>query len=216
MNLILYYAPLTCALVPFIALTEAGAEFDVRVVDYRRGDHITPEYLALNPKHKVPLLLINGEPLTENVAILVWISRHYPQSHLLPAGTLEECKAISFLAWCASGIHPTLTPNALPHLYCDLPGSEDSVRSCAQRLLKANYSIAEYLISGRNWFFNAFSLADAYFFWCFRRGLQFKIDLSDFPNCHSHFKRMSNRPSVQKLLAYETEALENLERMHTK
>lgn len=66
MKLTLYYAPFTCALVPYVTLTEAGADFDVCNVNTRAGGNRTPEFLALNPKHKVPVLVIDGEPLTEN------------------------------------------------------------------------------------------------------------------------------------------------------
>src|SRR4051812_10145773 len=98
MPLKLYYAPLTCALVPFVTLTEAGAEFQVENVNSRSGQLRTPEFLALNPKHKVPVLVIDGEPLTENIAIQLWIARRYPAARLLPADPLAEIKAISLMA----------------------------------------------------------------------------------------------------------------------
>ena len=127
MKLALYYAPRACSLVPFLTLTEAGAPFDIINVNMGKAQHLAPEYLRLNPKHKVPVLLIDGEPLTENVAIQIWIARNFPKARLLPESPMQEVKAISFLAWCASGIHPALTPNAQPQQFCDLPGSADSV-----------------------------------------------------------------------------------------
>jgi glutathione S-transferase len=69
MQLILYYAPNACSLVPYVTLTEAGASFEVRPLNFRRSEHMAPEYLQLNPEHKVPLLVIDGERLTENIAI---------------------------------------------------------------------------------------------------------------------------------------------------
>src|SRR5271166_714715 len=69
MQLILYYAPNACSLVPYVTLTEAGALFEVHPLNFRKSQHMTPEYLQLNPKHKVPVLVIDGAPLTENVAI---------------------------------------------------------------------------------------------------------------------------------------------------
>ena len=71
MKLTLYYAPMTCALVPYVTLTEASANFDVRNINTRNGQNRSPEFLAVNPKHKVPVLVIDGEPLTENVAIQI-------------------------------------------------------------------------------------------------------------------------------------------------
>jgi len=203
MKLTLYYAPLTCALVPYVTLTEAGADFDVQNVNSRSGQLRTPEFLALNPKHKVPVLVIDGEPLTENVAIQIWIARQFPKADLLPAKPRAEIKAISLMAWFASTIHPHLTPNARPENYCDLPGSEESVKRVANKMLFEDFKIADGLLAGREWFFDHFTAPDAYFFWCFRRALSFRLDLSQFRNCTAHFERTKLRPSVQKVLAHE-------------
>ena len=98
MKLELYYAPKTCALVPYVTLTEAGADFTVHNMNSRSGALKTPEYLKLNPKHKVPVLVIDGEPLTENVAIQIFIHRAFPQAKLLPQDPKREIKAISLMA----------------------------------------------------------------------------------------------------------------------
>lgn len=203
MKLTLYYAPMTCALVPYVTLTEAGAAFDVENVNTRNGGNRSPEFLRLNPKHKVPVLVIDGDPLTENLAIQLWIARQFPQAKLLPADPREEIKAISLMSWFGSGIHPHLTPNARPENYCDLPGSEESVKRVGNRMLFEDLAIADGLLAGREWFFSHFTACDAYFFWCFRRALSFKLDLAAFGHCAAHFERIQLRPSVQKVIAHE-------------
>ena len=45
MNLLLFYAPISCAAVPFITLAEAEADFDIQRVDLSKNDDFTPEYL---------------------------------------------------------------------------------------------------------------------------------------------------------------------------
>ena len=212
MKLTLYYAPHTCATVPYITLTEAGADFDVQNLNTRTGGNRTPEFLRLNPKHKVPVLIIDGEPLTENVAIQIWINRQFPGAKLLPADSKEEIKAISLMAFCASGIHPHLTPNARPQNYCDLPDSEESVKRVANQLLFEDFKVIEDTLAGREWFFPHFTACDAYFFWCFKRALSFKLDLARFGNCMGHYERMQRRPSVQKLLGHEKQVQEEFAR----
>ena len=110
---------------PYVTLTAAGAPFEVHPLNFRKSQHMTPDYLRLNPKHKVPVLVIDGAPLTENVAIQIWISRHFPAAKLLPADPMQELHAISLLAWCASGIHPFLSRINSPPRVCDLPGAEE-------------------------------------------------------------------------------------------
>jgi glutathione S-transferase len=203
MKLQLFYAPQTCATVPYITLTEAGAEFETIDLNSRSGQLKTPEFLRLNPKHKVPVLVIDGEPLTENVAIQIWIARRFPQANLLTADPKTEIKAISLMSWCASGIHPHLTPNARPANYCDLPGSEESVKRVANVMLFEDLKLADEMLAGREWFFDHFTSADAYFFWCFRRAISFGLDVSAFKNCKAHLERMNRRASVQKLIEHE-------------
>lgn len=207
MKLSLYYAPRTCALVPYVALTEAGADFEVVDLNTRANQHKTPEFLRLNPKHKVPVLVIDGYPLTENVAIQLWIARQFPRAKLLPEDPLEAIKAVSLMAWFASTIHPHLTPNVRPQNYCDLPGSEESVKRVANRLLFEDFAIAEEKLAGRDWFFGHFTTPDVYFHWCFRRALAFELDLSAFKACLAHFARVEQRTSVQQALAHERQVL---------
>ncbi len=209
MQLTLFYAPHTCALVPYVTLTEAGAQFDVHAVNTRTNQHKTPEFLQLNPKHKVPVLVIDGYPLTENVAIQVWIDRQFPGANLLPKDPLEHAKAVSLMAWFASTLHPHLTPNIRPENYCDTPGSEEGVKRVARRLFAEDLAIAEERLAGREWFFDRFTVPDVYFFWCLRRAKSFGIDLAPYPGCLAHFDRVASRPSVQKVLAFEKQVVES-------
>jgi glutathione S-transferase len=203
MEIILYYAPNACSLVPYVSLTEANAEFEVRTINLRKAQQNATDYLRLNPKHKVPVLLIDGRPLTENVAIQMWIARHFPQSKLLPADPWQELRAVSILAWCASGIHPYLSRINSTAKVCDLPNAGESVRTLAKKLLYESYGIADDMLTGREYFVDHFTAADAHFFWCLRRGLELGVDLSQFKNCTAHFERMKSRPSIQKLDAFE-------------
>lgn len=90
MEIALYYAPITCALAPYVTLTEAGAKFEVRPLNFKKNQHNSADYLKINPKHKVPLLIVDGKILSESVAIQTWIARTYPQARLLPSDAWQE------------------------------------------------------------------------------------------------------------------------------
>jgi len=203
MEISLYYAPTTCALAPYITLTEAGAEFEVRPLNFRKGQQTSLDYLKINPKHKVPVLIVDGRILSESVAIQTWIARTFPQAKLLPTDSWLELQAISLMSWCSAGIHPFLSRLNSPSRVCDVPGTEASVRKIAAANLVELLKIADDLLAGRQFFFDHFTAPDAHFFWCQRRARQFELDLSKFKHCAAHFERMTQRPSVQKLLAFE-------------
>ena len=209
MQIVLYYAPYTCALAPYITLTEAGAEFETRPINLRIKQQMTPEYLKLNPKHKVPLLVVDGATLTENVAIHSWVDANFPEAGLLPADPWDRLQAISLHSWCSGGIHPYLARINNPPNVCDVPGATDSVVAHATEALNENFAIADNLLAGKEYFFGDFTAPDAHFYWCCRRAGQLKVDISGFANVAAHFARMENRPSVQKLLAFEKQVLDD-------
>ena len=153
------------------------------------------------------MFVIDGEPLTENVAIQIWIARNFPQANLLPADPWQQVKAISMLSWCASGIHPYLSRINTPSKVCDVPGAEERVHQLAAEFVYETFDIADGLLEGREYFFDHFTAPDSHFFWAFRRATQFELDLGRFTNCQAHFERMQGRASVKKLLAYEKDVL---------
>lgn len=208
MHIVLYYAPITCALAPYVTLTEAGAEFEVRTLNLRKDQQHSLEYLKLNPKHKVPVLIVDGQVLTESAAIQTWIARSFPPARLLPTDPWQELKALSLMSWCSSGIHPFLARINSPAKVCDSANAADGVRRLAHAQLVENFQIADALLAGREFFFDHFTAPDAHFFWCMRRAKQFETDLAPFKHCAAHFDRMSARPSVQKLLAFEKSVLD--------
>jgi glutathione S-transferase len=116
---------------------------------------------------------------------------------------MQELKAISLLSWCSSGIHPYLARINAPARVCDVAGAEPAVVRAAQNMLFEKFTVADNRLAGREFFFDHFTAPDAHFFWCYRRGTQFNLDLAQFKHCTAHFERMKQRPSVQKLLAFE-------------
>ena len=208
MEIALYYAPHTCALAPYVTLTEAGAKFAVRPLNFRKRQNFSPEYLKINPKHKVPALVVDGKILTENVAIHQWVHQTFPDAKILPSDPWDELQAISLHSWCASGIHPYLSRINNPAKVCESGVAYDSVVKIATDFLVEAFQIGDDLLAGRDYFFHHFTAPDAHFFWCCRRATQLGVSISDFPNVAAHFKRMQERASVKKLLAYEKEVNE--------
>ena len=103
--LTLYFAPGASSMAPHIALHEIGVPFESRPVSLARKETRTPAYLALNPEGKVPTLLIDGRPLTEVAAIVVYLSKRFPEAGLLPEGDIEaEAQAISWMSFLAATI----------------------------------------------------------------------------------------------------------------
>ena len=75
----LYYAPGTCALATHIALEEAGAPYEAVLVDFGTRSQRSPEYLAVNPKGRVPALVTESGTITETSALLCFVAQRFPE-----------------------------------------------------------------------------------------------------------------------------------------
>src|SRR5262249_23153544 len=82
--LTLYYAPNTCALASHLALEEAQAAYRAVRISFASEDQRKPEYLAINPKGRVPALITERGLLTDPPAILIYICQRYPAAGLAP------------------------------------------------------------------------------------------------------------------------------------
>src|SRR6185436_15008410 len=80
----LYYAPGTCALATHIALEEAGAAYEAVRVDFGAQAQRSPQYLAVNPKGRVPALVTDSGTLTETPALLLFVAQSFPAADLAP------------------------------------------------------------------------------------------------------------------------------------
>jgi glutathione S-transferase len=113
MKLDLYFAPGACSFVPHVSLeaikAAAGQDFEPKLVKLHKGEQKAPEYLAINPNGQVPVLVVDGKPLSQIVAIIDFLDRAFPKAGVLPAGDWERTKGLSQLAWMNNTVHPTFT-----------------------------------------------------------------------------------------------------------
>lgn len=211
-ELTLYFAPDTCARVTMIALEEVGQPFEVEVIAFMKGQHRSEAYLGLNPSGKVPTLVIDGQPLTENVAILSWLADRFPEARLLPqADGLDRFLQLADLAYCASGLHPIVTRLRIPHFFCDLPEARQRVFDMAEAAMKLHFALIDKRLGESTWWYgDHWSVMDAYINWVWFRVTGTDFDASAYPNFARHDADMKKRPAVMRALARNAEIAASL------
>lgn len=184
-TLALYFAPGSSSMAPHICLHEVGATFDSRPMSFRRNDLRAPDFLALNPEGKVPVLLVDGRPLTEVAAILFYLARTHPEAKLLPTGAEAEAQAISWMSFIAATLHPSRRGGA-EHAF-------------------ATYAVAEQRLGARAYALGAYSIVDIHLFRLFwRLANSLKPDRARFPALYAHHDRVIARPAVARTIAAES------------
>lgn len=137
MTLKLYFSPGACSFVPHALLEMANASFEAQIVKLASGEQRSPEYLAINPRAQVPVLMLDGYPLTQLVAIVNYINDTWPEADFLPKDPLAKAKVLSTLAWMNNSAHPTFTHVFRPYYFAD--PEKESVVAEIKRFSTAKY-----------------------------------------------------------------------------
>ena len=214
MKLALYFAPGTCSRVPLIALEEIGRPFETQLVTFMKGENRSPDYLALNPAGKVPTLVADGQPLTQNVAILSFLARSFPGAGLLPftGDAIGDARLASQLSFFSADLHPIVTRVRLPQFFCDVAGGPERVREIAYAAMSLQLGPLDSRLATQPWLLGAeWSILDAYLYWVWFRITGAGFPEEKFPNVAAHAKRMEERPAVRRALAREAQAEADLE-----
>ncbi|MEP1206092.1 MAG: glutathione S-transferase family protein [Rhizobiaceae bacterium] len=210
---LLFCAPGTCARVPTIALEEIGVPFETELIRLASKQQKSPEFLARNPKGKVPTLLIDEEPLTENVAILTWLHRNYPETGLLPKADdeLSKIRQIADIAFFSATIHPLVARIAMPMNVVDGEQAFDLVRPKGTETMVPFMSMIDKRLAENPWWYGSqWSIVDGYLFWAWWRITGVGFDSGPFPNIRKHAEKISRRPSVERAMQRESEYVEQL------
>lgn len=212
MTFTLYAAPGACSRVPLMSLEEAGADFDVKLVRFMKGEHKKPDYLAMHPGGKVPLLVTPDGALSQNVAIARYLASQF--DGLLPkAGTaMEDARITADLAFCADILHPIVTRMRMPMFMVDGDAAQASVRQKAFEAMAPMAKVVDDRLADRDWWYgDDWSTLDAYIYWVWFRITGVSFPGNEYPNWADHANRMEARPSIQRALAKDAELQAALE-----
>jgi glutathione S-transferase len=198
-----YMTPGSCSTGIHILLEELELPFEVYVVNLPAGDHLKPEYLAINPKSTIPTLVRDDDaPLTEFQAIAWWLARRYPKAKLLPGDPDGDARVIETMDYVVGTIHgqgytrifttANFTPNEADH---------EAVKARGREIVERGFTIVNDGLAGRDYAAGSFSIADAALFY-----VEFwadKIGIGLPEHCRAHYQRMRARPVVQRVLREE-------------
>jgi len=163
----LFYAPNACSLASHIALAESGAEFEPIRLDLKAGDQRKPDYLAINPKGRVPALVTPRGTLTENVVILGWVAQTFPEAHLKPDGDFFAFSEMQvFNLYLAATIHVTYAHLFRSYRYADSDSAMADMKAKVPSTLAEQWKLIEERLSdGRPWVCGErFTVADPYLY----------------------------------------------------
>ncbi len=202
--LTLYYSPGACSMASHIALEETGEPYEVRETLLSTGQHKTPEYLSVNPRGKVPALVVDGQLLTENTAILTYIGRRFPGTGMLPEDPLAQARCISQMAWFSNTPHISQRGIMRPYRFASRSDHHDDVKKTMAENFWKDLQEIDAIIDHKTWILgDRYTMADPYALVFYRWGLRAELPVSELKSYTKLKDRLLDRPAVATVLARE-------------
>jgi glutathione S-transferase len=201
----LYYTADTCSLASHIALNDAGADYSTVRISFANEEQRKPEYLAVNPKGRVPALVTDRGILTETPAMLAYIAQSFPEARLAPLDDpFRFAQVQAFNSYLCSTLHVAHSHRMRGHRWASDPASFADMQRKVPESVAACYRLIEDGMLAGPWVMGeTYTICDPYLFtmaqWMEGDG----VDPARFPGVSEHRRRMSERPQVRDAIAEE-------------
>jgi len=203
----LFYSPGSCAVASHITLEEAGAPYETVRLDFGANEQRKPEYVAINPKGRVPALATDRGILTETPAILAFIAQNFPQARLAP---LDDAFAFgrvqAFNSYLCATVHVAHAHRIRGYRWVDA-GDEAALAAMKRKVPQSVgecFDLIEREMFVGPWVMGeSYTICDPYLFtvaqWLEADG----VDPVRYPKVRDHRQRMAERSAVKAALAAE-------------
>ena len=201
----LLYTPHTCSLATHIALVDAGAAYTLRRIDFSTTEQQSPEYLAINPKARVPSLITARGVLTETPAMLAFVAQSYPDAMPAPlTDPFQFAELQAFNSYLCSTVHVAHAHRMRGYRWADDSAAISAMQKKVPQSVGACFDLIErHMLRGPWVMGDVYTVADPYLFtlaqWLEADG----VDPAQLPRVIGHRERMLCREGVRRALAEE-------------
>jgi glutathione S-transferase len=205
MTLTLYHQPGACSLASHILLEEAELDYETVHIDIHAGQNRTPDYLAINPKGRIPALRHGAELITESPAILGYIAGLAPDQAFLPEALMERARVFEWMNWLSGSLHAVAFAALIhPDWFATSDAAQAEVKTKGATQVADHFALINQRLIGRDWAVgDAFTLVDPYLLVFYTWGCLFGMPMGEYGHYRNHALRMNARPAVAKVMQAE-------------
>ena len=169
-----------------------GLPVEVIEVNMGKGEHKSPDYLALNPNGKVPTLVDGDFSVWESNAILLYLA-HKAGSALLPQDPRGRTDVEKWMFWNTAHMGPAIGKLTWEYFFKSVFGmgaADPAVVAAGQKDVATFAAVLEKHLAGREWLTGALSLADFSVGATWDQAELGKVDLAPYPHISAWLKRV--------------------------
>ena len=189
------------AMTTHLMLEELGIEYEVVWFNVHRKSERPPEFLALNPNGRVPVLVTPDGPVYESAATLMHLAEHH-EHRFLPATGRSRDLALQWLFYLMSTLQPEVLIQFHPERYFpDHPDMQQQLLEASMRELKSVWKVIDDALTPGPWFLgDTYSICDILFVMQALWKENQPRDLSAYPRCKQQMEAAFARPAVKRVI----------------
>ena len=182
-----------------------GAPVELVFVDLQKGEQRQPEFLQLNPNHRVPVLEDDGFVLWESYAIMQYLADKTPRQALYPTESRSRADVNRWLFWSGQHFSPAIGILNWEHLIKGMLGlgaADAAEVRRGEQLVREFAGVLDVHLRGRDWICGeALSLADIAIATPLAATVPARLPVTDLPDLQRWFAGMQALEAWKKTAA---------------
>lgn len=188
----LFHSPQSRSAGALILLEELGADYELHVLNLKKGEQRQADYLAVNPMGKVPAIVHDGALVTEQGAVYAYLADLYPEAGITPAiGDPLRGPYLRWLFYYGSSFEPALIDRSLKREPAPASTSPYGDYDTMLKTLTDQLATGPFLLGER------FTAADVLWGTALRWTTMFKL-VPETPVVTGYIARVTSRPAVAR------------------
>jgi glutathione S-transferase len=189
----------------------AGKLYETSMVKLHKGEQKSDQYLAINPRGQVPVLVLaqgDAQPtvISQIIAITHFLHDRHPSAGILPSDPLKKAQALQTFAWMNNTVHTTFTHVFMPAKFSDNAATQANISQYNQGLyLKLMQELNALVESKTTAYLTGDTLGalDAYCLTLTRWAGIAKIDPTQFQALWAHVLHIASHPAAAVVIERE-------------
>lgn len=200
----LFYSPGACSFAPHLVLEEIGAPYELELVSTSDDSTQADEYLKVNVKGRVPVLVSGDEVITEASAIMIFLAMYHPESKLIGDTPLVISRTIEWMNWLST-IHASIISQSWrTERFTDDTNAFTGIQEKGMKNLVDAYRQIDQKLADKKWAMGeGYSIVDPYLLVFYRWGNRLGLDMKEFKSWTVITKKIEKRMAIQSVLNKE-------------
>lgn len=167
-----------------IALNLKGVDFRGVEIDLGKGGQSEQGYLAVNPQGLVPALVVDGQVISQSLAIIEWLDNAFPEPPLFPADPIERSRMLALALTIAADVQPLQNQRVQKYLSRELRADDSQVATWVQHWIAEGLGAIEASAPDEGLFGGEKpNIADIYLVPQMYNARRYKLSTGQFPRC---------------------------------